>query len=89
MATVIRLRREGSKNHPYYRIVVTDKRSPRDGKFLEILGHYAPRSKDKTLAVDLPRVEHWVALGAQPSVTVSSLIKRQRKANTAAAAASA
>lgn len=84
MATVIRLRREGALNSPFYRVVVADKRSPRDGKFLEILGHYAPRAKDKRVELKLDRVQHWISKGAKPSETVAGLIKRKAKAAPAA-----
>jgi small subunit ribosomal protein S16 len=73
---VIRLRRAGSKNRPFYRVVVTKKRSARDGRFVEVLGHYDPRTKPETLVLDRERVDHWVKVGAQPSDTVRTLIDR-------------
>ena len=85
MAVIIRLRRDGTKNSPYYRIVVADKHSPRDGKFLELIGTYDPKKKGDNSTVKLERVDHWVKLGARPSDTVRSLIKKA-KAKTAKAA---
>lgn len=76
MAVTIRLRRDGTKNSPYYRIVVADKQSPRDGKFLELIGTYDPKKKSENSSVKLDRVEHWVKRGARPSDTVRSLIKK-------------
>ena len=79
MAVSIRLRREGSLNNPYYKIVVADKRSPRDGKFIEIVGNYDPKKAGANSNLDLSRVDYWTTRGAQPSETVRSLIKRARK----------
>jgi len=78
MAVIIRLRRDGAKNSPYYRIVVADKHSPRDGKFLELIGTYDPKKKSDNSTVKLDRVEHWMKLGALPSDTVKSLIKKAK-----------
>jgi small subunit ribosomal protein S16 len=73
----IRLRRVGRKKAPAYRIVVADSTSPRDGKFIEIIGQYAPRqSDDKSLNVNVERANHWLDVGAQPSDTVRSLLRR-------------
>ncbi len=73
----IRLRRVGRKKAPAYRIVVADSKSPRDGKFIEIVGQYAPRqSTENKLTVNLERVNHWLDVGAQPSDTVRSLLRR-------------
>jgi small subunit ribosomal protein S16 len=69
----IRLRRMGAKKQPTYRFVVADSRSPRDGRFLEILGHYNPRTEPKTLEVDAEKAKQWLAKGAQPTVTVRRL----------------
>ena len=81
MAVVIRLRREGSHDNPIFRVVAADGRYRRDGRFLEILGHYDP-SNDKTgLTLNLDKVNQWIANGAKPSDTVSSLIKRAAKAS--------
>ena len=73
---VIRLRRAGSKNRQFYRVVVTESRSARDGRFVEVLGHYNPRTKPETLVLDQVRVAHWVKAGATPSDTVRTLIDR-------------
>ena len=80
MAVSIRLRREGAKNRPYYKVVVTDKRSPRDGKFLEIIGSYDPKKPGHNSTLNLDRAEFWMSRGAQPSDTVRSLIKKNKKA---------
>src|ERR1044072_7845604 len=77
MAVSIRLRREGTKNRPYYRVVVTDKRSPRDGKFIEILGTYDPKRTGQNSSFDVERAEYWISKGAQPADRVPSLIKTQ------------
>jgi len=73
---VIRLRRAGSKNRQFYRVVVTESRSARDGRFVEVLGHYNPRTKPETLVLDQERVAHWMKVGATPSDTVRTLIDR-------------
>ena len=70
----IRLMRLGSKKNPFYRIVAADSRSPRDGKFLEILGYYDPRKKPHVLEVKTDRVNDWIAKGAQTSERVGKLI---------------
>ncbi len=70
----IRLRRTGQKHQPSYRIVVADKDSPRDGRFLEIVGHYNPRTEPVTLEVKADRVQHWIKNGAQPTETVHRLL---------------
>ena len=82
---VVRMTRQGSKKRPFYRIVAADKRRPRDGRFIELLGTYDPRTKDFRLDAD--RYEHWLKHGAQASETVSSLVKRTKKAAAAAAKA--
>lgn len=79
MAVSIRLRREGARNRPYYKVVVADSRSPRDGKFIEILGTYDPKKPDHNSTLQLDRIEHWISKGAQPSDTVRSLIKKNKK----------
>ena len=83
MAVSIRLRREGAKNRPYYKIVVADSRSPRDGKFIEIIGTYDPKTPGNS-SLKVERAEYWISKGAQPSDTVRSLIKRNKKIATAA-----
>ena len=72
----IRLRRVGRKKAPVYRIVVADSQSPRDGKFIEIIGQYAPRQSQGGLAVNEERANYWLNVGAQPSDTVRSLLRR-------------
>jgi small subunit ribosomal protein S16 len=69
----IRLRRMGAKKQPTYRFVVADSRSPRDGRFIEILGHYNPRTEPKTLEVNAEKAKEWLAKGAQPTETVRRL----------------
>lgn len=85
MAVSIRLRREGSLNNPYYKVVVADQRSPRDGKFIEIIGNYDPKKTGDNANIDLARVDYWVGNGAQPSDTVRSIIKKARKKTPVAA----
>ena len=72
----IRLRRMGAKKAPYYRIVVADSRSPRDGRFIEEIGTYDPLSESEKLKVDLERAKYWIANGAQPTDTVRYLLKK-------------
>ncbi|MEY4386164.1 MAG: ribosomal protein [Verrucomicrobiota bacterium] len=84
MAVKIRLKRVGTKNTPAFRIVVADGRSPRDGKFIEEIGTYLPLQKDNNVKINLERAKYWVGVGAQPSDTVASMIKRATKAATAA-----
>lgn len=76
MAVRIRLRRQGRKKAPTYRIVVADGRSPRDGKFIEILGQYAPRAGEQAIQLDVARANYWLDNGAQPSDTVRSLLRK-------------
>jgi small subunit ribosomal protein S16 len=83
MAVSIRLRREGAKNRPYYRIVVADSHSPRDGKFIEIIGTYDPKQTGQNSSFNIERAEYWISKGAQPSDTVRSLIKKQKKTGAA------
>jgi small subunit ribosomal protein S16 len=84
MAVAIRLRREGALNRPYFKVVVTDKRSPRDGKFIEIVGTYDPKKAGQNSTLKLDRIEHWISKGAQPSDTVRSLIKKIKNPEAAA-----
>jgi small subunit ribosomal protein S16 len=79
MAVSIRLRREGAKNRPYYKVVVADSRSPRDGKFIEIIGTYDPKKPGHNSALKLDRAEYWISKGAQASDTVRSLIKKTKR----------
>lgn len=76
MATRIRLRRVGRKGQAYFRIVVADQRSPRDGRFVTTLGHYNPRTNPAEIKVDADKVHAWLAKGALPSDTVRSLLKK-------------
>ena len=75
MAVRLRLTRVGSKKNPVYRIVAADSRSPRDGKFLEIVGRYNPQTDPSTIELHEERVRDWLAKGAQPSETVRRLLK--------------
>jgi small subunit ribosomal protein S16 len=75
MAVRIRLTRVGSKKKPVYRVVVADSRSPRDGKFIEIVGRYNPQAEPSLIEFDEAKVKDWLAKGAQPSDTVSRLLK--------------
>jgi len=82
----IRLKRMGSKNRPAYRVVVADSRSPRDGRCIEEIGTYAPMDKAAdNFNLKLDRVDYWLGVGAQPSDTVRSFIKKARKAAAAEA----
>lgn len=73
---VIRMRRAGSKNRPFFRIVVTEGKSARDGRFVEVLGTYNPRTKPEAVVIDRERLAHWLTTGACPSDTVRTLIDR-------------
>jgi small subunit ribosomal protein S16 len=72
----IRMRRTGSKKRPFYRVVVTEARTPREGSFLEVLGFYNPRTKPAVVEIDKARVEYWVSKGARPSDSVRTLLAR-------------
>jgi small subunit ribosomal protein S16 len=76
MSVKIRLRRTGRKKQPMYRIVIADSHSPRDGKFIEVIGQYAPRSGDTALNLETDRVNYWLDNGAQPTDTVRSLLRK-------------
>ncbi|MCB0155045.1 MAG: 30S ribosomal protein S16 [Anaerolineae bacterium] len=73
----IRLRRAGAKKKPTYRVVVADVRSPRDGRFIEIIGHYNPRSEPRTVEIHEERALHWLSVGAQPTDIVRKLLENQ------------
>jgi small subunit ribosomal protein S16 len=75
LAVKLRLTRVGSKKNPVYRIVAADSRSPRDGKFLEIVGRYNPQTDPSTIELDEDRIRDWLSKGAQPSGTVQRLLK--------------
>ncbi len=83
MAVKLRLMRMGKKKQPVYRLVAADSRSPRDGRFIEILGTYEPRAEPSRVVIDSAKVDRWLRNGAQPTETVARLLK------TAAAAAEA
>jgi small subunit ribosomal protein S16 len=72
----LRLRRIGAKKQPSYRIVAADKEAPRDGRYLEILGHYNPRTEPATITLQEDRIFHWLSVGAQPSEAVERLFKQ-------------
>ena len=74
MAVSIRLRRMGSSRRPAYRVVVADSRSPRDGRFIEVIGHYNPLTQPPTVKIDRVKAREWIAKGAQPSNTVKRLM---------------
>ncbi len=76
----IRLRREGAKDRPFYRIVVADQRSRREGAFIEMIGTHDPSKKSDPTTIDLEKADEWIGKGAQPTETVRSLIKKARKA---------
>ena len=80
----IRLRRAGSKKRPFFRIVVTDSHAARDSSFIEILGHYNPRTKPALVDVKKERVDYWMSKGAQPSDSVRTLIARHLTVTPAA-----
>jgi small subunit ribosomal protein S16 len=81
----IRLRRAGSKKRPFFRVVVTDSRAARDSSFVEILGHYNPRTKPALVDVNKERVDYWIKQGARPSDTVRTLMARHLTVKPAAA----
>lgn len=78
MAVRIRLARHGRKKRPFYRIVAADSRMPRDGRYIERLGHFDPMADGDQLTLDLERVDYWLSEGASPSETASSLIDKAR-----------
>lgn len=84
MAVKIRLARSGTKKRPFYRVVITDSRSPRDGRFIEQVGTYDPRTDPVAFAVKNDRVEHWIGVGAKPTDTVRKLLN-SRKAEAVSA----
>ena len=76
MSVKIRLKRMGMKKMPFYRLVVTDSRSPRDGRFIEEIGYYNPLTEPSTIKIDLEKAANWIANGAQPTDTVKVLLKK-------------
>ena len=85
----IRMRRTGSKKRPFYRVVVTEGREPREGSFLEVLGTYNPRTKPATVEINRERINHWIKNGARPSDSVRTLLARHLTKDRSAAAAAA
>jgi small subunit ribosomal protein S16 len=81
MSVTIRMSRHGAKKKPFYRIVVSDQRDPRDGRYIEQVGTYDPRAKTGGVNLDQEKIDSWIKKGAKPSPTVSELIKKQRKAS--------
>jgi small subunit ribosomal protein S16 len=79
MSVRVRLTRVGSRKNPIWRVVVSDQRSPRDGRFIETIGHYNPQTEPSTIVIDEERFQHWVARGAQPTNTVKQLVKAHSK----------
>jgi small subunit ribosomal protein S16 len=75
LAVKIRLMRVGKKKQPSYRVVVSDARSPRDGRFIEVLGQYAPRAEPSVVSIDADRALHWLRVGAQPTEQVAKLLE--------------
>jgi small subunit ribosomal protein S16 len=86
---VVRLRRAGSKGRPFFRIVVTEIAAARDGRFVEVIGHYNPRTTPEKLTIDNDRLQHWLKAGAQASDTVRTLIDRMPPAAPVAEAPAA
>jgi small subunit ribosomal protein S16 len=86
MSVKIRLKRVGARNHPVYRVVVADSRSPRDGKFIEEIGTYHPARTSDKVTIDLERIDHWVGHGAIVSDTVKSFVRAAKRAAAAQAA---
>ncbi len=86
MAVHIRLRRTGTTRKPAYRVVVADSRAARDGKFIEVIGHYNPLSNPPTIKIQVERAQEWIKKGAQPSNTVKNLLARAGRSAVAGAA---
>ena len=91
MALKIRLQRKGTRNAPVYRMVVAESTSARDGRFVELLGTYAPRARgqDQEVSINLDRIDYWLSKGAKPSETSKDLIRKTRKLQPAAVAVEA
>ncbi len=81
MSVTIRLSRHGAKKRPFYRIVVSDRRFPRDGRYIEQVGTYDPNATSGGLKLNRDKIETWIKKGAKPSQTVSELIKKEKKAS--------
>src|SRR5918997_4939942 len=87
MAVRVRLTRVGSKKNAIWRVVVADRRSPRDGRFIEMIGHYNPQTEPSQIVIDEKRLQHWLERGAEPSNTVKKLMRAQASGAAAAAVA--
>ena len=87
MSVKLRLSRVGAKKNPFYRVVVTDSRSPRDGRFIEHIGVYDPNRDPVEIRFDMDRVKHWLSVGATPSETVAELLSQVEKAQAGVAKA--
>ena len=81
MSVRLRLTRVGSKKNPIWRLVVADHRSPRDGRFIEAIGHYNPQTDPSTIVIDEDRLQHWLSRGAEPTNTVKNLIRARSAAS--------
>lgn len=81
MAVKIRMTRKGSRHNPFYRIVAADERSPRDGKYIELLGTYDPRQEPEVVSLKKDRIDYWISKGAQTSQTVGDILKRNAAAD--------
>jgi small subunit ribosomal protein S16 len=76
MSVIMRMARHGSKGRPFYKVVVADSESPRDGKFIEKLGTFDPRAEQNGITLNKERIDYWLGVGAKPTKTVTSLIKK-------------
>ncbi len=81
MSVTIRLSRHGAKKKPFYRVVVSDRRSPRDGRYIEQVGTYDPNAASGSIRLDQEKIDKWIKHGAQPTQTVSELIMKHKKTN--------
>jgi small subunit ribosomal protein S16 len=81
MSVTIRMSRHGAKKNPFYRIVVSDQRFPRDGRYIEQVGTYDPRAKTGGVKLNREKIDSWIKKGAKPSQTVSELMKKEQKAS--------
>lgn len=86
MAVRLRLKRMGRKKRPFYRVVAADKRCPRDGRHIEVIGHYNPMTQPSEIRLNLERIDYWLSVGASPSETVARLIKHARNGGAEVAA---
>ncbi len=84
MSTVLRLARAGGKKKPFFHVVAADVRAPRDGRFIEKIGYYDPKTSPSRIQLDAERLEHWISVGARRSETVERLIRRWKKQQAAA-----